>query len=79
MGEQVQQFATVGSNLSEALGGDAETKIRKSIFLISVGSNDMFEQFNLTHTCEQDFMTSLITNYSTHLKVRGCLLLLFSL
>ncbi|GLT71266.1 hypothetical protein SLA2020_432990 [Shorea laevis] len=68
MGEQVQQFATVGSNLSEALGGDAETKIRKSIFLISVGSNDMFEHFNLTHTCEQDFMTSLITNYSTHLK-----------
>lgn len=70
MGEQVQQFATVCGNLSEALGGDAESKIRKSFFLISVGSNDMFEHFNITHgTCEQNFITSLITNYTTHLKV----------
>ncbi|KAF5453841.1 hypothetical protein F2P56_023559 [Juglans regia] len=69
MRDQVQQFKTVHSNLSEAMGGSPDNIISKSFFLISVGSNDIFEYFalNKTQTLEE-FIATLIDNYRTHLK-----------
>ncbi|KAF5453842.1 hypothetical protein F2P56_023560 [Juglans regia] len=66
----VQQFATVHSNLSEALGGSPENIIGKSFFLISVGSNDIFEYFADLNTNQtlQVFIATLMDNYRTHLK-----------
>lgn len=84
MREQVEQFATVRSNISQILGGDAaaETLIQKSLFIFSVGSNDIFDFFfppNISHTEQelQGYMTSLMYNYQIHLKVCSCLLSLF--
>ncbi|KAL4645653.1 hypothetical protein ACB092_02G250000 [Castanea dentata] len=75
MREQVEQFATVRSNISQILGGDAaaETLIQKSLFIFSVGSNDIFDFFsppNVSHTQQEleDYMTFLMYNYQIHLK-----------
>lgn len=76
-GKQVQQFRTVRNNISESWGAGGLANISKSMFIISVGSNDMFELFaankyNLTKKTEQDFLSRLISSYETHLRVCDC-------
>ncbi|KAJ1376879.1 SGNH hydrolase superfamily [Sesbania bispinosa] len=77
MAEQLQQFETVHGNISHYLNDTAEATINKSLFLISVGSNDIFEFFfNLTKsnpinniTLEvQELMTTLMGQYQAHLQ-----------
>ncbi|KAJ7944089.1 GDSL esterase/lipase [Quillaja saponaria] len=75
MAEQIQQFATVHSNITEVLLNDnAEAMMNKSFFLISVGSNDIFDFFasnkNVTNDTQilQDFLNDLMSNYQNHLK-----------
>ncbi|XP_061359899.1 GDSL esterase/lipase At5g37690-like [Gastrolobium bilobum] len=75
MGEQIQQFTTVHDNISQYLNGTGEDRINKSLFLISVGSNDILEFFlynasnsnNITLEL-QDLLTSLMIIYQTHLE-----------
>ncbi|KAK1432597.1 hypothetical protein QVD17_09494 [Tagetes erecta] len=45
MEEQIQQFATVRENITELLGSSkaADDLLQSSIYLISIGSNDLFE------------------------------------
>ncbi|KAM5546925.1 GDSL esterase/lipase [Rosa sericea] len=72
-GEQVQQFSIVRSNISELLGASAVANISKSLFIISVGSNDIFEHYDANHTSDptvtgQNYITTLISTYETHLR-----------
>ncbi|XP_024185286.2 GDSL esterase/lipase At5g55050 [Rosa chinensis] len=72
-GEQVQQFATVRSHISELLGASAVANISKSLFIISVGSNDIFEHFDYNYTSNpivigQNYIATLISTYETHLR-----------
>ncbi|KAL5557438.1 hypothetical protein UlMin_039674 [Ulmus minor] len=66
---QIQQFALV-RNISSDLLGDVEAKARisKSFLLISVGSNDIFEYFFYKTLPLQEFITTLVSSYETHLK-----------
>ncbi|KAM3709930.1 hypothetical protein ACJW31_02G211900 [Castanea mollissima] len=57
------------------MGGDAaaETLIQKSLFIFSVGSNDIFDFFSpptVSHTDQEleDYITFLMYNYQIHLK-----------
>ncbi|PKI74444.1 hypothetical protein CRG98_005208 [Punica granatum] len=46
MGQQVQQFQLVQGNITEVLGPDAAAHfLCKSLFLISIGSNDIFDHY----------------------------------
>ncbi|CBI37762.3 unnamed protein product, partial [Vitis vinifera] len=48
LGKQIQQFATVQSNLTAAIGSDETEKLlSKSLFLISTGGNDILGHFPL--------------------------------
>ncbi|MED6147218.1 hypothetical protein PIB30_042095 [Stylosanthes scabra] len=78
MHEQVQQFKRVYKHISKYLNGSssgADSRINKSIFLISVGSNDIFEFFvnatgsgaNFTEVVPQ-FMSNLMDTYKSHLQ-----------
>lgn len=69
--EQVQQFEKVHQACSKVLNKQAQLRISKSLFLISVGSNDIFEYFlyNQTQTHDGDFITSLLSSYESHLKI----------
>ncbi|PRQ47279.1 putative triacylglycerol lipase [Rosa chinensis] len=68
-GEQVQQFSSVRSNISELLGASAVANISKSLFIISVGSNDIFEHYDANDTSTgQNYITTLISTYETHLR-----------
>lgn len=76
MAEQIQQFSTVRNNISQYLNGTADARINKSLFLISVGSNDIneFLLFNVTNSSNaiqevQAFLPILMGNYQAHLKV----------
>ncbi|KAF7829020.1 GDSL esterase/lipase [Senna tora] len=72
MGEQIQQFASVQGNISEYLNDTAEARVKNSLFLFSVGSNDIFEFFaanpSANDTQIQLFLNTLITTYETHLE-----------
>ncbi|KAL1323257.1 hypothetical protein HN51_033609 [Arachis hypogaea] len=77
MHEQIKQFKSVYSKISEYLNesSGAEKRINKSMFLISVGSNDIFEFFinatetgaNFTEVVPQ-FMSNLMDTYHSHLQ-----------
>lgn len=77
MAEQIQQFETVHSNISQILNDTAEARIHQSLFLVSVGSNDIFEFFgNLSKSNDdnatqegQEFLTTLMNQYQAHLQV----------
>ncbi|KAK9034881.1 hypothetical protein V6N11_076936 [Hibiscus sabdariffa] len=72
--EQIQQFSTVRSNITNMTGSDAQTDaiLSKAFFLISIGSNDMFEYLlNLTvppSMSTPEFNTALVSTYENHLK-----------
>ncbi|XP_022741821.1 GDSL esterase/lipase At5g33370-like [Durio zibethinus] len=71
--EQIQQFSTIRSNITNMTGSDAVTDsiLSKAFFLISIGSNDIFEYLlNLiTRPMSMpEFNATLISTYENHLK-----------
>ncbi|CAI0394330.1 unnamed protein product [Linum tenue] len=73
---QIQQFSTVAKNLTFLLGRThAAAHLAQSVFLFSVGSNDIFDyeknvtggnqQFNVS---AKAFLTSMISEYGLHLQ-----------
>ncbi|KAH0971016.1 hypothetical protein GBA52_023172 [Prunus armeniaca] len=76
--DQIQQFATVRGNLTELIGPEATDKfLAKSLFIISIGSNDLFDHVELpsnssTSVDPEDeffYMTNLQFTYHNHLEV----------
>nr|XP_043625482.1 GDSL esterase/lipase At5g33370-like [Erigeron canadensis] len=70
MSKQIKQFETVLSNLTLVKGRGAATNIiAKSVFAISVGSNDIFGYFQDNSTVDPPiFIASLITEYKCHIE-----------
>ncbi|XP_021274922.1 GDSL esterase/lipase At5g33370-like [Herrania umbratica] len=73
MEQQIQQFSTVRSNITNMTGSDAATDriLSKAFFLISIGSNDILEYLlNLTTTKMSipEFNVTLLSTYENHLK-----------
>ncbi|KAH8508136.1 hypothetical protein H0E87_010318 [Populus deltoides] len=75
MREQIQQFSTVCGNLTEMLGTEAAADmLSKSLFLISVGGNDLFEyQLNMSQNDPnlpeaQELLRILSSTYQIHLR-----------
>lgn len=71
---QVAQFASVRERINGILGAKADTFFSKSLFLISVGSNDLFdfarnESGSIRLGAEQYLALIQVTYYS-HLKVK---------
>ncbi|KAE8655010.1 UPF0548 protein [Hibiscus syriacus] len=72
--EQIQQFSTVRSNITNMTGSDAQTDaiLSKAFFLISIGSNDIFEYLlNITVPPSMtipEFNATLVSTYENHLK-----------
>ncbi|KAK6922533.1 GDSL lipase/esterase [Dillenia turbinata] len=69
LGEQIQQFATLKSNLSTVLPPEkVDDYLSKSLFLVSVGSNDFFEYANGSTVPKEVFMATLLSEYQNHLQ-----------
>ena len=72
-GKQVQQFAQVRGNITQILGAaKADSFISKAVFLISTGSNDIFDFANNNtdlHVGVEDYLSILQLTYFSHLKV----------
>ncbi|KAM0949779.1 putative triacylglycerol lipase [Dioscorea sansibarensis] len=73
LGKQRRHFEMVFANLTANLGlNKAEKSISNSIFIVSTGSNDLFEDFqanpvkNETERCA--FVKSLVVSYKEHLE-----------
>ncbi|KAE8695326.1 UPF0548 protein [Hibiscus syriacus] len=72
--EQIRQFSSVRSNITNMTGSDARTDaiLSKALFLISIGSNDIFEYLlNLTlppSMTVPEFNAALVSTYENHLK-----------
>ncbi|KAL6346811.1 hypothetical protein AAG906_002927 [Vitis piasezkii] len=76
LGKQIQQFATVQSNLTAAIGSDETEKLlSKSLFLISTGGNDILGHFPFNGgLTKEEFIKNLSDAYDNHLKARFFLL-----
>ncbi|TVU27963.1 hypothetical protein EJB05_19468 [Eragrostis curvula] len=73
LSKQVEQFATVQSNISARISqGAADTVLSRSLFLMSTGGNDLFAFFqrNSTPTAaeKQRFISNLVALYQNHVK-----------
>lgn len=69
-GEQVEQFAIVRNKISELLGEEgAAANISESLFLISVGSNDILEHFAYNQSGEAYITTLIMSTYERRLRV----------
>ncbi|KAJ8764328.1 hypothetical protein K2173_006068 [Erythroxylum novogranatense] len=74
LAEQIQQFSTVHGYISEMLGPNATARmLSQSLFLISTGSNDMFEfsaaiLYRTTNVSAPEFLQFLQSNYTKHLQ-----------
>ncbi|KAK9164635.1 hypothetical protein Syun_005537 [Stephania yunnanensis] len=70
LSQQIQQFQTVRSNLTQLLGeAEAESFMNKSIVAISAGSTDIAVEFVRTRAPPTpEFITSLRDAYESHLK-----------
>ncbi|KAK9010970.1 hypothetical protein V6N11_043832 [Hibiscus sabdariffa] len=71
--DQIKQFSTVRSNITNMTAGSEEasdTILSKAFFLISIGSNDIFEYLlNPTRTMSvPEFNATLISTYEYHIK-----------
>lgn len=72
MGEQVYQFSTVYNDLL-GIKGQAETEkyLAKSLFFISIGSNDIIGNYHSNNSIpKEQFIPSLVLVYEKHLRVR---------
>ncbi|KAM5546924.1 GDSL esterase/lipase [Rosa sericea] len=73
LGNQIQQFAAVRGNFTEIVGfKTTDTVLSKSLFIISIGSNDLFELVeyfpNATDLFKAERMERLQLTYQNHLK-----------
>ncbi|KAG6421584.1 hypothetical protein SASPL_118141 [Salvia splendens] len=70
LSQQVSQFSEVRSNLTLQLGSAAaDSMLSKSMFFISVGSNDIFGYFQTNSTMSKDnFIATVITTYSDQIR-----------
>lgn len=71
LGTQVQQFGTVQGNFTEIMGPQATSlALSKSIFILSVGSNDLFDYNQTTNSpSPEDYLINLLRTYHDHLQV----------
>lgn len=70
--EQIQQFSTVRDNITALLGPhNTAMMLSQSLFLISVGSNDLFQYQRSTNMPVQEFLDTLQLTYQNHLQVRN--------
>ena len=69
--EQIRQFAEVRRALISIKGLSVTKKyLSKSLFFISVGSNDIFGYFQSTSSIPKDeFLSTLLLTYENHLTV----------
>ncbi|XP_073146904.1 GDSL esterase/lipase At5g55050-like [Henckelia pumila] len=69
LSDQISQFSTVRDNLTALIGSDAtDTLLSKSLFFISIGSNDVFGYFKTNSTMPPDqFISILVSSYSDHI------------
>ncbi|KAK9987625.1 hypothetical protein SO802_027864 [Lithocarpus litseifolius] len=67
---QILQFATVQNDLIGTMGQAAMEKfLSKSLFFISIGSNDIFAYYHSNSSLsKQDFMFNVVLTYEKHLK-----------
>ncbi|XP_062022909.1 GDSL esterase/lipase At5g18430-like [Rosa rugosa] len=73
LGNQIQQFAAVRGNFTEMVGfKTTDTVLSKSLFIISIGSNNLFELVeyfpNATDLYKAKLMERLQLMYKNHLK-----------
>ncbi|XP_052196413.1 GDSL esterase/lipase At4g28780-like isoform X2 [Diospyros lotus] len=71
LGDQIQQFSTAVANITELLGQDKAAALisSNSLYIISVGSNDIFEyQRNASNVSNEAFLSTLHDEYLSHLK-----------
>ncbi|XP_076915391.1 GDSL esterase/lipase At5g37690-like [Bidens hawaiensis] len=67
--EQVQQFATVRGNISALLGGSkGDRLLRNSMYILSIGSNDIMEYIFTKPVTPEQFVINLTDTYAIHLK-----------
>lgn len=71
LSEQINQFTTVRNNFTAMKGENAtEVILNKSLFFISVGSNDIFGYLNRSDTTPPGtFITMMLSAYSQHITV----------
>ncbi|KAF8043369.1 hypothetical protein BT93_A1649 [Corymbia citriodora subsp. variegata] len=69
MTQQVQQFATVQSNVTQLLGNNSANFFANSLFLISVGSNDIFDHYyyDEANVTQLQLMANLQSSFSDQL------------
>lgn len=69
LSEQINQLSAVRDNLTTVIGSSAtDAKLSKSMFFISIGSNDIFGYFMVNATMPKDqFINILISAYSNHI------------
>ncbi|XP_034682204.1 GDSL esterase/lipase At5g55050-like [Vitis riparia] len=70
LGAQIQQFTTVHSNLTAAIGLEETVKfLSKSLFVISTGSNDIINYFQSNNRTlpKEEFIQNLGYAYENHL------------
>lgn len=80
--EQIQQFSTVRNILVDVMGSKATEKfLSKSLFFISIGSNDILGYYHSNSSAsKEEFLSILGATYETHLTVKFLsLFFLFSL
>ncbi|KAM7516075.1 hypothetical protein LguiA_005658 [Lonicera macranthoides] len=69
---QIQQFSTVCGNITETLGSPAAANrlISNSLYIISVGSNDIFDYLrpNPVIDTQETLISNFRGNYTTHLQ-----------
>jgi phospholipase/lecithinase/hemolysin len=70
--QQIEQFASVCGNLTEELHNnqtEAAALLSKSLYIISVGSNDFFDyQLNTNNLTSEIFVANLMHSYANHLQ-----------
>lgn len=72
MAQQVQQFATVQGNITQLLGQNKSAEfIVKTLFVISVGSNGIFDHYPYKDTTvsQPELMAAIQSNYTAQLTV----------
>ncbi|KAL3527268.1 hypothetical protein ACH5RR_011924 [Cinchona calisaya] len=69
--KQIEQFGTVKRNISELLGeANTETLLANSMYIITVGSNDLFDYFHydLKNYSAVSLLANLTITYTNHLQ-----------
>lgn len=71
--QQIEQFQSVCENITEIYGDDdiASKLVANAFYLISVGSNDFFDQFRYNYNISApELITYLSDTFANHLQVK---------